>query len=75
MKMTSIQLSEKTKKKLDSKKVHPRESYEDVIKRTIDEADIPNIKEMFKLSDKLKEGKTYSTEEVIRLTHKLRNKK
>jgi len=34
---TTIQVSEETKKKLDELKVHPREPYEDVIKRLINQ--------------------------------------
>jgi len=34
--MTTIQLSEETKDELDKLKVHPRETYEDVIKRLIE---------------------------------------
>jgi len=32
---TTIQISEETKQSLDSLKVHPREPYEDVIKRLL----------------------------------------
>ena len=74
MKLTSIQISMETKKKLDQKKIHPRESYESVIIRTLEEGDIPDIMEMFKLSDKIKEKKKYSTDEVIKLSHEWRNK-
>ena len=35
MKISTIQLSDDTKKRLDDFKVHPRETYEDVIKRAI----------------------------------------
>lgn len=72
--MTTIQLTEETKQKLDNKKVHPRESYEDVIKRVLEDEDIPSIQEMFKRCDKIKQKKIYTTEEVIKLTHRLRGK-
>ncbi len=38
MAITTIALSEKTKSELDKLKVHPREPYEDVIKRLIKNA-------------------------------------
>jgi len=75
MKMTSIQLTEETKKKLDNKKVHPRESYEEVIKRVLDDDDILTLEEAFKLSDSIKQDKIYSSQEVVDLIHKNRLKK
>lgn len=33
----AIRLSEETKKRLDSLKVHPRQSYEEVINKLVDE--------------------------------------
>ena len=72
MKMTSIQLTEETKKKLDSKKIHPRESYEEVINRVLEEDDILTLEEAFKLGDKIKQDKIYSTQEIIDLIHKNR---
>lgn len=35
MKVTTIKLSQEVKAKLDKLKVHPRETYEDVVKRLI----------------------------------------
>lgn len=35
--MTTVSISEKTKEKLDSLKVHPRETYDEVISRIITE--------------------------------------
>ncbi|HLC86321.1 MAG TPA: hypothetical protein VJG30_03485 [Candidatus Nanoarchaeia archaeon] len=71
-KMTTIQLTEETKKKLDSKKIHPRESYEEVINRVLEEDDILTLEEAFKLGDKIKQDKIYSTQEIIDLIHKNR---
>jgi len=39
MKMTTIAISEETKEKLDRLKVHPREPYEDVIKKLIEKCE------------------------------------
>ena len=36
MKITTIQISVETKEKLEKAKVHPRETYEDVIKRLLE---------------------------------------
>jgi len=36
MKITTIQISVETKGKLEKAKVHPRETYEDVIKRLLE---------------------------------------
>jgi len=36
MKKSTIAVSDETKKKLDALKIHPREPYEDVIKRLIE---------------------------------------
>lgn len=35
-KITTIKISEETKKKLDKLKVHPRQSYEEVIKKLVE---------------------------------------
>ena len=53
MKLTSIQLYEETKKKLERKKVHDRETYDSVIKRMLEEEDIPSMEEMFRRADKM----------------------
>ncbi len=75
MKLTSIQLHEETKKMLESKKTHPRESYESVINRVLESENIPSMDEMFKKGDKIKEKRKYSTEEIINLSHELWLKK
>jgi len=36
MEITTIQISVETKKKLEKAKIHPRETYEDVIKRLLE---------------------------------------
>ena len=71
MKISTIQVYDNTKKKLENKKVHPRESYDSVIKRILEDEKMPSIEQMFKHGDALKQKKKYSTKEVIKLTHEL----
>lgn len=73
MKVTSIQLHEDTRVKLESKKLYDRESYESVIKRMLEEEDIPSMEEMFRRADGLK-MKKHSAEDVVKLIHQLREK-
>ena len=75
MNLTTIQLKQDTKKKLDQRKEHPRESYDEVIQRVLKEDEIPSMEEMFRLCDQVKQDKIYSTEEVIALTHRHRHSK
>lgn len=70
---TTIQLAEETKKKLDNYKRHPRESYDEVIKRFIDQESFPTMDEMFREADKRKLGKGLSTADIIRLAHEMRD--
>ena len=75
MKISSIQVYEDTRIKLERKKVHPRESYDSVIKRILETDKIPSMEEMFEYGDKLKQNKKYNTKEVIKITHELRGYK
>lgn len=75
LKLTSIQLYEETKKKLEEKKIYPRESYDSVIKRILESENIPTMEEMFKIGDKIKQNKVYSTKEIIEISHELRRKR
>ena len=75
MKLTTIQLYEDTKKKLGSKKMHPRESYDSVLRKLLEKDYIPSIEEMFKHGDKIKQAKKYATEEIIEISHELRGKR
>ena len=75
LKISSIQLYEMTKKKLESKKLHPRESYDSVIKRILESENIPTMESMFRQGDNLKEKKRYTTKEIIDLSHELREQK
>ena len=75
MKITTIQLYDDTKKKLSQMKEHPNESYDSVLKRIIEQEDIPDMHEMFKKCDAMKQKKSYSREEVVRISHELRDKR
>ena len=74
MKLTSIQLYEETKKKLERKKVHERETYDSVIKRMLEEEEIPSMEEMFRQADNIKNQKKYTTKELVGMIHTRRGK-
>lgn len=74
MKLTSIQLYEETKKKLEGKKVHGRETYDSVIKRMLEEEEIPSMDEVFREADKIKDQKKYTTAELVDMIHARRGK-
>jgi len=74
MKITTIQLYEDTKRKLSQMKEHDSESYDSVLKRIIEDKEIPSMQEMFERGDKIKQKRIYSTEEVVRISHELRDK-
>lgn len=75
MNLTTIQVRQETKKRLDRRKEYPRETYDEVIQKILEEDEIPSMKEMFRLCDQMKQDKIYSTEEVIALTHRWRHNK
>lgn len=75
MKLTTIQLHEDTKKKIETRKSHPRESYDSVIRRVLENEEIPSIEDMFKHGDTIKQTKKYTTKEIIKTSHELREKK
>jgi len=75
MKITTIQLYEDTKKKLNQIKEYPSESYDSVLKRIFDNKDIPSMEEMFKKGDKIRESKKYTPNQIIKMSHELRNKR
>ena len=56
---------EDTKEKLEDRKIHPRESYDSVLKRVLENDELPSMEEMFKQVDQIKQKKKYSTQEVI----------
>ncbi len=68
MKITSIQVHDDVRKKLEKLKLHSRESYNDVIERMIKDDEVPSMEEMFRRTDKLKQKRIYSTEEVVKMT-------
>lgn len=74
LKLTSIQLYDDTKKKLENKKVHPRESYDAVLKRILETEEVPSMEEMFRHGDKIKQKK-HTTENIIKMSHELRNRR
>ena len=75
--LTTIQIRKETRKKLEMKKAHPRESYDAVLQRMFEteSISIPSMAEMFKIGDSMKQSRRYSTQEVVELTHRLRNKR
>ena len=74
MKLTTIQLYEDTKKKLGSKKMHPRESYDSVLRKLLEKEEIPSMEELFKQGDKIKQAK-HTTKEIIESSHELRKRR
>lgn len=71
--VTSIQLQNKTKSKLDKMKVFPRESYDDIVNRLINVAQDDEgilskntIKDLEKSLAEVKAGKLVSHDEVKR---------
>ena len=75
MKLTSIQVHGDTKEKLEDKKMHPRESYDSVLKRVLENENLPSMEEMFRQVDKIKQKKKYTTKEIIEISHSLRAKR
>lgn len=68
--VTTIQLDEEVKKKLEMMKIHPRETYNEVIKRLIEsseeEFDVQTIKNIEKALEDVKKNRVYTTKEVKR---------
>ena len=75
MKITTIQVYEDTRKKLNQIKDYPNESYDSVLKRILDNKDIPSMDEMFMAGDKINEKKKYTTNQIVKMSHELRNKR
>ena len=75
MKLTSIQVYEDTKERLEDKKIHPRESYDSVLKRVLENENLPSMEDMFGIGDKIKQKKKYTTKEVIEISHRLRKRR
>ncbi|MEM2990304.1 MAG: hypothetical protein QXQ02_03885 [Halobacteria archaeon] len=68
--VTTIQLEERIKKKLEEMKIHPRETYSKVIERLIrlseeeEELSAETIKNIEQALEDIKKGRVYSTEKV-----------
>ena len=60
------------RKKTKIKKPHSKESYDSILKKMLEAEDIPSMEEMFRIGDKIKQRKKYSTEEVVKMSHELR---
>ena len=66
---TTIKIKDKTRTKLESFKLHAKETYNDVIERLIrtaqdDELDSKTIKNLRKSLDDIEKGRTYSLAQV-----------
>ncbi len=72
MGFTTIQLDERIKEKLEHKKIHPKESYNEVLIRLLENEQIPSMEELFKKSKEIKQKRKYTTKEIIDLSHSLR---
>ena len=68
--VTTIQVTERTRKELQRMKLFPRETYEEVIQRLIEiskeeeELSTETMQNIEKALEDVKKGRTYSTEEV-----------
>lgn len=67
--VTTIQLEEEIKNRLKEMKIHPRETYGEVIERLIqtgaeEELSTKTIKNIERSLEDVKSGRTYSAEEV-----------
>lgn len=74
MSLTTIQISNTTKKKLEHRKLHPRESYESVLRRVFHDDHTPSLKEIFERGDKIPQ-RVYTTNEIVELIHELREER
>lgn len=64
--ITTIRLHEETKKKLEKRKVHPREPYEDVLKRLLSESREKNPREQA-LEDYIEKIKVRSEKKIQKI--------
>lgn len=66
---TTIQIKEETKKRLNSMKLHPRETYEEVIERMIEDLSELNeetVKEIEEARKEIESGKFVTHEQLKR---------
>ncbi|MBI2107606.1 hypothetical protein HYU10_02025 [Candidatus Woesearchaeota archaeon] len=75
MKLTSIQVYENTRKELEDKKLHQRESYDSVLRRILEHESFPSMEDMFREGDKLKQKQRHTTKKIIGISHELRRKR
>lgn len=73
MNLTTIQVSQTTKRKLEHRKLHPRESYESVLRRVFREERGPTLEEVFKRGDQIPQ-KRHTPQEVVAMIHEMRDK-
>ena len=75
MKLTSIQVREDTRKLLASRKTHPGESYDSVIRKVLESDSIPGMEEMFRIGDNMSQKRSYTAKEIVGITHQLRRRR
>jgi pantoate kinase len=75
MKLTTIQVREETRRELERRKSHPRETYDAIVTKMLKEHKAPTLEEAFAISDRFRQKRTYSTEEVVKMKHELWEKK
>ena len=63
------------KKKTKTEKQHSKESYDSILKKMLEAENTPSMEEMFRIGDKMKQPKKYSTEEVVKMCHEWRERK
>jgi hypothetical protein len=74
MKLTTIQVREETRRELERRKSHPRETYDAVINRTLQDDDGPSLEEMFRICDSIPDRKKYTAQQIVKLGHELRDR-
>ncbi|MBI2135912.1 hypothetical protein HYU06_02490 [Candidatus Woesearchaeota archaeon] len=57
------------------KKQHPRETYDQIIKRIIENEEIPSMEEMFRRCDQIKDQKHYTTQQIVDMCHGMRRER
>lgn len=72
MKTTTIQIHEETRKGLELRKKHARESYNAVLQRMLSHEAIPSMEQVVEMGKAIRESKRYSTDEVVALIHRSR---
>lgn len=73
MSLTTIQVSRSTKKKLEQHKLHPRETYESVLRRVVREERVPPLDELFARGDRIPQ-KRHTPQEIVAMIHEMRER-